>query len=557
MAEPQNPDRLPEASVVRPKRSRISVIWIIPILAAVVAIGIAVQRYLSEGPLVTIIFNNAEGIEAGKTVIKYKDVNIGTVIAVQLTDDFRRVLVRARIAKHASRLMVDDAKFWVVRPQITLSGISGLSTLLSGNYIGFQAGKSEDSANEFYALDVAPVIPGVDGTQFVLNALELGSLAVGSPIYYRQLPVGQVIGYDLAGDGQSVQIRIFINAPYDKNVFAQSRFWNASGISVTLNADGVDVHTESLVALLVGGIAFDLPPFASKGTPVAANSGFTLYSDRTVALRAPDPIAKHFVLKFNESVRGLSVGAPVTFLGLQAGEVTDVGLTLDDKTGKVNPRVDVTFYPERLIGLLGPKAIIERKMAGLNDESQRRAMMRHIFEDLGLRGQLKSGSLITGQLYVAFDYHPSAPKVKLNLDPEVPQLPVVESDLADLEAKVSGIVNKIDRLPLEAIGTNLNKDLASLDQTLATAHRLISNADEQLVPGLKSSIADLQRTLASAERALNNADTSYLQSSAPTQQEIRDALQEFTRAARSLRILLDELERQPSSVIRGKPKGTN
>jgi paraquat-inducible protein B len=556
MADPV-PDRLPEASVVRPKRSRISVIWIIPILAAVVAIGIAVQRYLSEGPLVTIIFNNAEGLEAGKTVIKYKDVVIGTVIAVQLTDDYRRVLVRARIAKHASRLMVDDAKFWIVRPQITLSGISGLSTLLSGNYIGFQAGKSEDSANEFYALDVAPVVTGVDGTQFVLNARDLGSLAVGSPVYFRQLPVGQVIGYDLAGDGQSVQIRVFVNAPYDKNVVAQTRFWNASGITVTLNADGVDVHTESLIALLVGGIAFDLPPFASKGTPVAANSGFTLYSDRTMALRAPDPIAKHYVLNFNESMRGLSVGAPVTFLGLQAGEVTEVGLTFDEKTAKISPRVNITFFPERLIGMLESPASVDRGMAALKDESRRRAVFKRLFEDLGMRAQLKSGSLITGQLYVAFDYHPNAPKVKLNLEGEAPQLPVVPSDLADLEAKVSGIVDKIDRLPLEAIGANLNKDLATLDQTLASAHKLISNADEQVVPGLKNSMADLQRTLASAERALNNADTSYLQSNAPTQQEIRDALQEFTRAARSLRILLDELERQPSSVIRGKPKGAN
>ncbi|HEY3231809.1 MAG TPA: MlaD family protein, partial [Roseiflexaceae bacterium] len=142
MAEPGDVDRLPQATVVPPKRGRISVIWIIPILAAVVAIGIAIQRILSEGPTITIVFSAAEGIEAGKTVVKYKDVNIGRVTNVELTNDFAKVRVTAKIAKHAAGLMVDDAKFWVVQPTISLSGISGLNTLLSGNYVGFEPGRS-------------------------------------------------------------------------------------------------------------------------------------------------------------------------------------------------------------------------------------------------------------------------------------------------------------------------------------------------------------------------------------------------------------------------------
>src|SRR5450432_460534 len=259
MAEPAGMNALPQATVVPPKRGRISVIWIIPILALLVALGIAVQRYRSQGPSITIVFKAGEGIEAGKTLIKYKDVTIGRVTAVELTEDFAKVLVRAQIAKHAAGLMMVDAKFWVVRPSISLSGISGLSTLLSGNYIGFQPGQLDASQDYFVGLDVAPVITEQEGRQYALNTDDLWSLEVGSPIYYRRLQVGQVIAYDLTPDGKGVKVKVFVNAPYDKFVFPGTRFWNASGIDVSVGADGVKVSTQSLVALLVGGLAFDTP----------------------------------------------------------------------------------------------------------------------------------------------------------------------------------------------------------------------------------------------------------------------------------------------------------
>src|SRR6202140_336204 len=244
MANEPDLDDLPQATVVRKKRMRISMVWIIPILAAVVAIGIAIQRVLSEGPTITIVFKVAEGIEAGKTFIKYKDVRIGQVTAVQLSDDYTKVLVKAKIAKHAAGLMVQDAKFWVVEPRVSLSGVSGLNTLLSGNYIGFQAGKSEEEERDFIGLDEPPAIPDKPGRRFVLKASSLGSLGVGAPVYYRQLAVGKVAAYNLAADGKSVEITIFVDAPYDKYVTAETRFWNASGIDVSVGADGIDVRTE-------------------------------------------------------------------------------------------------------------------------------------------------------------------------------------------------------------------------------------------------------------------------------------------------------------------------
>ncbi len=552
MAEPGDVDPLPKAMAVRPKRTRISVIWIIPILAAVVAIGIAVQRILSEGPTITIIFTAAEGIEAGKTLIKYKDVAIGRVTAVHLTPTYTRVEVTAKITKRAAGLMVEDAKFWVVRPSISLSGVSGLNTLLSGNYIGFEPGTSETSEVGFIGLDVAPIITEQRGRQFLLKASDLGSLEVGSPIYYRRLPVGQIIEYDLTPDGATVQLKIFVKAPYDRYVLPGTRFWNASGIEVTADADGVNVRTESVVALLIGGISFDTPPFEPQAQPAAANAVFTLYSDRTVAMKAPDPVARHFVLHFNESLRGLAVGAPVTFLGLSAGEVTAVNVALDPTGTTMRSRVQVTFFPERLVGTAGANAEAAKSIAMLQDEQKRRAFVRRQVEERGLRGQLRTGSLLTGQLYVSFDYYPNAPKAKVNLSQAEPELPVVPSTLANLENKLVGIVDKVDKIPLEAIGNSLKKDLDNLDHALTDARKLITNADVQLVPGLKTAVDDLHRTLVAVELAMNNANATLLESNAAAQEDLRNALYEFTRAARSLRVLTDQLERQPSSLIRGK-----
>jgi paraquat-inducible protein B len=557
MAEPVEGDELPQALVVAPKRNRLSIVWIIPILAALVAIGIAVQRIRSEGPTITIIFRAAEGIEAGKTLIKYKDVNIGQVTAVNLTDDYTKVEVTAKIAKRAAGLMVRDAKFWIVRPSVSLSGISGLSTLLSGNYIGFEAGTSDSEERVFVGLDVAPFVANRPGAQFILKASDLGSLGVGSPIYYRRLPVGQVTSYELDADGKMVEIKVFVNAPFDRFVSPSTRFWNASGIDVTLDANGFNVRTESVVALLVGGLSFDAPPFMPDSSRAPPNTVFALYGDRASAMKAPDAISRHYVLHFNESLRGLSVGAPVTFLGLPAGEVTDVGLDFDATTTNIRPRVTITFYPERLLAYADPKQAPALHELMVQNEKRRGVFVQRLIEQRGLRAQLRSGSLLTGQLYVAFDYFPKAAKVKLNLDREVPELPVVSSTIVELEAKLGSILDKVDKLPIDAIGAGVKKDLDSLDATLVDAKKLINNVDTELVPSLKTDLESLQRTLASVERAIGNADSTLLAPNAPAQQELRDALTEFTRAARSLRILLDYLERHPESPIRGKVEATS
>ncbi|MFO1302346.1 MAG: MlaD family protein [Burkholderiales bacterium] len=543
---------LPEAVAVPPRRARFSAIWIVPILAILVAIGVAWERIASEGPTITITFKSADGIEAGKTFVKYKEVNIGQVTAVRLTEDGKGVEVTARIAKSAGPLMVQDARFWVVRPRISISGVSGLSTLISGNYIGFEAGKSEEKGRRFTGLDVPPIITGsTPGRVFVLQASDLGSLGIGSPLYYRRLPVGQVVAYDLTPDGSSVQIRVFVNAPYDKFVVRDTRFWNASGVDVSFTANGLDVRTQSLVSLLEGGIAFETPPAYASTSQAAAESVFTLFNDRATAMKVDESIATRYILYFNESVRGLSAGAPVSFFGVQVGEVTDVGLMFNPKSLDVKPRVEIVVYPELVVAQL-PTPQSARMEGFVKQQALRHELMQKLVEQRGLRAQLATGSLVTGQRFVSLGYYPKAPKVRMTWDQTPAELPTVLSTLPEIEEKLSRIIDKIERMPLDAIGEEMKTALASLDETLRGARTTLSNFDRDVTPALKSALEDARNALGAAEKMLNSTETNLVGPGAPGQVELRNAMQEIARAARSLRVLTDYLERHPDSLLRGK-----
>jgi len=385
-----------------------------------------------------------------------------------------------------------------------------------------------------------------------LRANTLGSLGVGAPVYYRQLNVGEVAAYNLAPDGKSVEITVFIDSPYDKYVTTETRFWNASGVNVSVGADGVEVHTESLAALIAGGLAFDVPDVVSPGQPAAANTAFTLYRNRTVAMKQPDPVARRFALYFDESVRGLSVGAPVTLYGLPVGEVASVGMTIDPKTQAFRPRVLFTFFPERLMGQLSQRQQAAGKALEEATPEARLRNIRRQVEEQGLRAQLQTGSYLTGELYVAFEYYPNAPKVKLDLTKDPLELPVVPGGLANIEAKLTSILTKVDNMPLNPIAIEVKTALATLDQTLKDADTLINRVDAQWVPEGTKTLEEARHAIAAADHALNDADSNLLSKDSPAPQDLRDTLQEVTRAARAVRVLVDYLERHPEILIRGK-----
>ncbi|MCJ7453140.1 MAG: MlaD family protein [Steroidobacteraceae bacterium] len=549
MAEPYSDNELPQARVTPGRRKRISVIWIIPILAAVVALGIAINRIMKEGPTITIEFREAQGIEAGKTFIKYKDVNIGQVSKIELSSDFSRVKVTAKITKDAEDLMTEDARFWVVEPRISMSGVSGLSTLLSGNYIGFAEGRSKKSGRSYVGLEVAPIVSGQPGREFLLTAAALGSFGVGSPVYFRRIAVGQVTSYELAPDGKAIQLKVFVNSPYEKYVNPETRFWNASGIDMSVGANGVDIRTESLVALLAGGVAFETPSYAKVDGPAAAGTGFTLYRDQATAMKQPEAIARKFVLYFDESLRGLSVEAPVLMLGLPAGEVTAVGLEVDLKADRPRGRVEIVAYPDRLITRLGGAGAADAADMA-RGKAVREAYFNRLVEQQGLRAQLRSGNLLTGERYVALDFFPDVPEAVIDWNLAEPVMPTIPSALPELEAKLGSIMTKLDSLPYKAIGENFNT-------TLETVNELLARWDKDLTPELKGALVDMRAAMTKADRLLDNANTNITGPDAPTQQALKDALDEVSRAARSFRDLTDYLERHPEALIRGKDEEKN
>ncbi|RKT45439.1 intermembrane transport protein PqiB [Thiocapsa rosea] len=554
MSEPTTTDDLPLASLEPPRRSRASVVWIIPLLAAAVAIGIAVQRILTEGPTITLLFQTAAGVQAGKTVVKFKDVDIGHVTAVRLADRFSKVELTVKMDRSAAGLLVEDTRFWIVEPRVTLSGVSGLGTLISGNYIGLQPGNSTKEQRRFVGLDAAPAITDQPGRRFVLKASDLGSIGLGSPLYFRRLKVGEVVAYALAADGSGVDISVFVFTPYEQYVTPETRFWDASGIDVSLSAEGFDVRTQSLVSLLAGGVAFDVPSFVTATGPAGEGSVFTLFGSQTNALKQPDPVARRYVI-YTDTLDGLQVGAPVKLLGIRAGEVAEIGLAVDPETRAFRPRLLITFFPERLVTQLTPgQQELGRALVNAG-EDERIKLIRHQIEDLGLRVQLRTGNLLTGERYVALDYQPKAPKADMDWTRDPLELPVTPGGLADLESKASGILDqlhdilaKVEELPLEPIGRKLDSSLENLD-------RLLANADTETLPELNKTMAALRGAVVVAERVLEDTDESLLSRNSAAQQELSAALIEITRAARAVRVLSDYLERNPQALIRGKGKG--
>jgi paraquat-inducible protein B len=538
----QDLQHIPEATSRKPSRS-ISMVWLIPLIAAIIGGWIAVKTQLDRGPTITITFKTAEGIEAGKTRIKYNDVNIGEVKKVNLSDDNSHVIVTAELLKESKKLLVDDTRFWVVRARVAGGQVSGLSTLLSGSYIGVDIGKSVKPRHHFKGLEVQPIVTGgYQGRQFILHAEELGSLDIGAPVFFRRIQVGSVTAYTLDKTGKGVTIKIYVHAPYEQYVTNSTRFWNASGVDVDLNAEGLKVRTEGLAALVIGGIAFKAPPHATEGLKQAeVDSSFILHPTYAEAMKKPNYEVVHLISYFNQSVRGLSPGAPLQFLGVTVGEVKAVDLELDAKQKDFRAAVDMEFYPERFWA---------RVRSGSRPANMKEAQaLWSALAARGLRAQLKTGSLVTGQAYVALDFFPDAKKVAtIDISKQPVELPTVPGTIEDLQASLVKIMKKLDSLPLEQIGNDLRQALISLDKTLKTTNGAIENIDRKVTP-------ELVTTLESATKALATADKA-LAAGSPLQEDARETMREVSRAAAAVRGLADYLERHPESLIRGKQEET-
>lgn len=545
MADPDTPTPPPPSpgsgGIPQPARRRRarwlpSLVWLIPIVAAVVGISLLINTLASRGPEITVTFGTAEGLTPGKTAVRYKDVDIGLVKSVRLASDRSHVLATIELTKDAENFAVKDTRFWVVRPRFAISGVSGLETLLSGAYIGVDAGKSTESTRSFTGLEVPPVVTtDASGRQFVLRAQDLGSLDIGSPVYYRRVQVGQVVAYQLEPNGRDITLRVFVNKPYDKLVGADTRFWHASGVDLKLDASGLKLSTQSLVTVLLGGVAFQAPDNTVARDPAAENTQFLLAGDQAEAMKEPEELAPTLaVLNFDQSVRGLSPGAPVDFRGVIVGQVRSIGIEYQRDKKAFRMPVVVELYPSRM-------GFRERDVA---DETRKRTIVQALVKR-GMRAQLRTGNLLTGQLYVALDFFPKAPPAKdIDLEAPMPEFPTTPGTFDELQAKLGEIVNRIDKVPFDQIGQDARTAIASMNKMLETADKLVAQLNGDVAPQVTAALQDARRTL--------NSANGTLASDAPLQQDTRRMMQELTRTAVSLRALTDYLERHPEALLRGK-----
>jgi len=524
MTDPQiPPGAIPESRAVSRKRTRLSLVWTIPIVAALVGVWVAVARIRSEGPKIKIVFQSAEGLEAGKTKINYRGVDVGTLTAIRLSEDHHHVIATAQMAPRTEDFLVEDTRLWVVRPRISGASVTGLGTLISGAYIGMEIGNSKEQKRDFVALETPPVISGDSpGRFFVLKTSDLGSLDTGTPMFFRRLQVGQVASYALDKDGLSFTLKVFVRAPYDQYVTENTRFWQASGIDMQLSANGLSMQTQSLLSILIGGIAFETPANGPVLAAAEANTVFTLYGNRAQAFEPPARNPQTFELIFNESVRGLTPGAPVELRGIKIGEVADIRAQFDLKTFQYLVPVTIHLDAQRL----GVKLVDLRPGADIG------SLRRQLIDSLvahGVRAQLRTGNLLTGAAFVAFDYFPGVPPAKVDWSQKPVQLPTIPGQLEATEARVSDILKKLDHMPLQQIGDQLRKTIADLDTTVVSANR----------------------TLVSARGTIDNANN-FVEPNSVQSQQLDSTLQEVSRAARSLRTLADYLERHPEALLRGK-----
>ncbi|WP_030131370.1 intermembrane transport protein PqiB [Pseudomonas sp. QTF5] len=529
---PQDPGQ----ATIKTRRFSVSLVWIVPIVAVLVGISLVIHSVMQEGPTITVTFKTGSGLTANKTEVKYRNVVIGHVSEVKLSDDQKSVNATIKLDKQAESFTREDSQFWVVRPRIGAGGVSGIDTLLSGDYIGADIGQANARSKHFTGLENPPPITyGEPGKRFMLHTQDLGSLDIGSPIYYRKIPVGQVVAYALDTDGKGVNIEVFVHSPNDVYVTENTRFWNASGIDVSVGANGFAVSTESLSSLLVGGIAFRAPEYSPNDQPAREDKTFELFEDQQTALAPPSGKGQYLSLRFDQALRGLKVDAPVEFLGIEFGKVVSVNLDFDAKKRTFPVNVGIVIYPQRL-GQAHLK-MLEALKHDPNDEAAGVRLMGSFIEN-GLRAQARSGNLLTGQLYIALDFYPKAEKVVFDPTARPVIIPTIPGSLEQLQEKLEGMVNKINQLPIERIAGNLDSNLVELRKGLV-------QFNARTLPGVQTTLADVSKTLQSA--------SSTLAEDSPQREQLTQTLDELGRMSRSLRELSDYLGRHPESLIRGRP----
>ncbi len=545
------------AELLVEKTRGLSLIWLIPLVALCIGVWLAYKTLSEEGPTITITFKEPGSLEAGKTKIKYKDVEVGTVETVKLSDDLSQVIVTAILEKNVEPHLGEATKFWVVEPRFGLNGVSGLDTLIAGHYIEVEFVDGKHS-HHFVGLEHAPKISAdTPGRHFRLLADSAGSLSEGTRLYFRDIQVGRIVSVDLAADRSKVVVDVFVDAPFDQLIHDNTQFWQTSGIDFTLGAQGINVKVGSLLSLLGGGITFDTPNFNDPtNLPSKPGTNFILYRDFASIAEGSYIHKIALMMNFDDSVRGLSLGAPVEVRGIQVGKVTSVRFNFDLETKKLRIPVYIEIDLDRI---MPPDEIKKMKSTFLTEHSSGRYPGIEALVAQGLRARLKTGSLLTGQLYVDLDFYKDEPPTQLSYKGELPELPTLPSVAEAFKNDLAEILAKLKRLPLDKIseellgtvqGSNrlmnsqdIKDSIRSLNVALKDVHELAQTSNKEIA----RISTNLDKSLNTTVKVLEQIDPG-----SPMVVDISNALEELAASARSIRTLTDYLERHPEALLHGK-----
>lgn len=519
---------------VRRRQKRLSPIWIVPLIAVLIGLWMVYDNYASRGPVITLILENAEGIEAGKTMVKARNVDVGIVNSVRLSDDFSHAIAEAHMSPDTERMLNDQTRFWVVKPRIGREGISGLSTVLSGAYIQILPGRSDDAKRQFEVLDHPPVAPpDADGLRLTLIS-ELGnSLRTGDPVTYQGFTVGRVESTELDPESRKTQHRLYIEEEYEMLITDTTRFWSASGVALRLDSEGFNLKLESLETLLAGGVTFGVPEEVVAGQPVESGHTFALYPDRETARQGTYDRYIEYVLLVDDTIRGLDAGAPVEYRGVRVGTVTAVPWRFTAPRPATPGR-----FPIPVLIHFEPQRFDDTGSDFDKDEWEQR--LQRMF-DRGLRATLKTGNYLTQALYVDLNFLEDAPEYDVTTFEGKPVFPTTSGGLAQISEQVSALIEKLNSLQVEPILESLDSNLRTSEQTLQEVRRS-AEAIQRLLSeeGVQNLPANLNQTLDELRSTLQ----SFSQES--------PAYQELTNTLDSLRALLDDLK-PVARTLREKP----
>lgn len=524
---------------------RWNIVWVVPILALLIG-GWMIYRNLSaRGPVAQIVFDTADGLAAGKTEVKCRSVRVGVVKEVKLAGDLKSVLINVELDPDYESLLRRGTRFWVVRPRVSTTDVSGLGTLLTGAYVELDPGpQNGDRSSNFVGLEKPPATNrDIPGRRLVLTAEQAGSLVAGSPIYYRGFEVGRIESRILDVEYKRVTYDAFIRQEYSSLVKENTRFWNTSGIDISAGSDGFKLRTPSFQAMFSGGATFDVPEGTAPGAFVADGKVFTLFEDEDAATGSTFNPTLKFVLLFDQSVRGLAKGAPVEFRGIPIGRVADI--SFDYLAAAEDSRIPVLVEIDP--SLLRPDAA--EKIVKPNGDFLKDLVSR------GLRASLKTGSFLTGSLFVDLDYYKDALPAEMGKVGEYPTLPTVSGGLAQLTAVLDKLSLAADTV-MKKIGTaadeasttmaDSRQTLKEIEQTAAALRKTLDSPEFTQIP------ADLRVTLAALEKSVNSVGPD-----GAVQGDLLRTLDELRASLRTMKSLMTTIDDKPNSLLFGRDSSGN